>query len=207
MRALTVWKLGVCVCGGVALAGCEVRATPAPPGPVTAGDSVSLGAACRDPRLKWANRKARSHETIEGARLKLVPEKGNHKTMSQDMEIGRVLALLVVESGPVEFAGGTVTGPDSICIFLKGAYPYGESAGNLRSTFIRRKSGSPLEEVGTYVRVGTPHEEAEVDWIVDYDEPRKGAGMLPFPPASPPQVRKQLQTACPGACCAAKKEF
>lgn len=203
MRARTARKLGVCGCWLIGSVGCApVRATPAPPAPVTAGDSVSLGAACRDPRLKWANRKARRHETIEGARLKLVPEKGNHQTTPQDMETGRVLALLVVESGPVDFAGATVTGPDSICVFLKGAYP-----GNLRSTFVRRKTGFPLEEVGTYVRVGTPHEEAEVDWIVDYDEPKKGAGMLPFPPTIPPQIRKQMQSACPGACCAAKKEF
>ena len=207
MPARWTWRLGLCVCGGVLSAGCKERPTPPPPVAVTAGDSVSLGEACRDPKLKWASTKPRKHTTIEGARLRLEAEKGNHLIKKEAFDTGRVIALLIVDSGSVDFEGVTVTGLDSICIFVKGKYPEGNDPGMLRSTFVRRRTGFPLEEVGTDVRVGTPHEQSEVDWVVNYT-PMQRAGMLPFPPlASQDRIRKQTQGACGGGCCAPKKPF
>jgi hypothetical protein len=208
MRARTVWGVGLCLLSTAALSGCaRPRATPAPPKPTD--NPAALGAACNDPALGWArDRKARWHETIEGARVKLVPEKGNHRVKPEDIETeGRVLALLVVEAGSVEFGRTQVAAGDSVCLFLKGPYPTGTSPGNVRSTFIRKRGGGVLEEVGTRVRLGTPHHDAEVDWIADYDSPDAG-GMLPFPPPTAQagtKIRKQSQTACPGGCCTAKK--
>jgi hypothetical protein len=205
MRTRLVWKLGPCLVSVVVASGCaQPRPTPAPPKPTN--DPAALGVACNDPALRWADRKARGHETVEGARLKLVPEKGNHRVKQEDIETtGRVLALLVVEAGSVDFGGTAVTAGDSVCLFLKGPYPRDRSPGNVRSTFIRKRDPVVLEEVGTRIRLGTPHKNAEVDWIADYDSP-DAAGMLPFPPsAAPPKIRKETQTACPGGCCAAKK--
>jgi hypothetical protein len=206
MRARGVGELGLCLLSVATASGCaQPRATPAPPNPTD--NPAALGAACNDPALRWAgDTKARRHETVEGARLKLVPEKGNHRVKPEDIETdGRVLALLVVEAGSVDFGGMAVTAGDSLCLFLKGPYPNGTSPGNVRSTFIRKRDPVVLEEVGTRIRLGTPHKNAEVDWIADYDSP-DAAGMLPFPPsAAPPKIRKETQTACPGGCCTAKK--
>lgn len=207
MRARTAWALVMCGWSSVAAMGCvPTRPTPAPPKPVTPDDPIALREACQDPRLRWAgDTKARYHETIENASLKLVPEKGNNKTKAEDIEKeGRVLALLVVQSGELRFAQGTAGTGDSVCIFLQGDYPEGDLPGNVRSKFIRKRDGVELEDVGTYVRIGTPHKEAEVAWIRDYDSDHpKGAGMLPFLP--PERVRKFTQTACPGGCCSQKK--
>lgn len=204
MRARTVWTWVMCGWASVAATACApARPTPAPPGPVT--EDQGLKEACQDLRLKWAETKARFHQTIEGADLKLLPEKGNHRTKPEDIENeGRVLALLVVQSGRLRFANGTAATGDSVCIFLKGPYPKGDSPGNVRSTFVLRRDGLALEEVGTYVRTGAPHKEAEAAWIRDYDSDHpKGAGMLPFLP--PERIRKYTQMACPGGCCSQKK--
>ena len=136
MRARTVWTWVMCGWTSVGATGCApARPTPAPPGPVTPEDQTSLREACQDRRLRWAETKARLHQTIEGADLKLLPEKSNHKTKPEDIENeGRVLALLVVQSGELMFANGTAGTGDSVCIFLKGEYPNGDSPGNVRST-------------------------------------------------------------------------
>lgn len=210
MHPRSAWKLSLCLCGAAGLAGCEeARPTPAPPVVVRDGDSLSLREACQDPRLRFQTRNAPVHETVEGARLRLEPEKGNHLTKREDFDSGRVIGLLVVESGPVPFARGTVNGPDSICLFLKGRFPTGNDSGRLISTFVRRKSGTPLEEVGTYVRLGKGHMAPDADWIVNYDSHLdRAAGMLPFAllPAQD-RIRKLSQGGCGGGCCSPKKQF
>jgi hypothetical protein len=207
MHVRRVWKLGLCLAAGMATTGCkEERPTPAPPVVVRDGDSLSLGEACRDGRLKFDRRHARTHETVEGARLRLEPEKGNHITKKEDFDSGRVIALLVVESGSVDFEGVTVTGPDSICLFVKGKYPTGNSLSMLASTFIRRRTGLPLQVVGTHVRVGKPHKDPDADWIVNYDA-ADAAGMLPFPPSNQDRIRMLTQGGCGGGCCSPKKPF
>jgi hypothetical protein len=62
-----------------------------------------------------------------------------------------------------------------------------------------------METVHTRIRIGTPHARPEVDWVADYDSDLQ-AGMLPYPPEGVAQAMlRQMQTACPGGCCTAKK--
>jgi hypothetical protein len=199
MRARTVGELVLCMGGLVFAAACP-RPTEEP-GPFPSTPE----AACKA-TVSWAASKARWHETIDGDSLKLIPYKHNHRVKQESIEKeGRVLALLVVKTGSVPFGRDSAVAGDSVCIYFKGPYPSGESPGNVQATFVRKRDARSLETVPTRIRIGTPHQEPEVDWIADYDSPKAG-GMLPFPPAAAQtKIRKETQTACPGGCCTAKK--
>ena len=198
MRTRSVWKLGLWLVGSTAAVGCA-RHTEEPPGETPSTPE----AACRA-TVEWASNKARWHETETGDSLKLIPYKHNHRVKKEDIEsVGRVLAVIVVQTGAVEFGRDSAVAGDSFCIYMKGPYPSGNSPGNVQATFVRKRDARSMETVPTRIRLGTPHREPEVDWIADYDSPEVG-GMLPFPPAQG-SIRRAAQTACPGGCCTAKK--
>jgi hypothetical protein len=199
MRARIVWELGLCLSGLVVTAACPQPTDEPGPFPSTPE------AAC-EATVAWAANKGRWHETVDGDSLKLIPYKHNHRIKRESIEHeGRVLALLVVKTGSVQFGRDEAVAGDSLCIYFRGPYPSGESPGNVQATFVRKRDARSLETVPTRIRIGTPHQEPEVDWIADYDSPKVG-GMLPFPPSAVQgKIRKESQTACPGGCCTAKK--
>lgn len=173
-----------------------------PPGPGSPSDAAT---ACQDPSLRWIDTAARVHVTGNRDSLSLLPESRNHTWAETDIESGRVLALLVIERGSVKFRRHTASTGDSVCLYFRGKYPKGNAPPSVEATFVRKRDALPMESVHTRIRIGTPHARPEVDWVADYDSDPP-AGMLPFSVEGAAQVMlRQMQTACPGGCCTAKK--
>jgi hypothetical protein len=145
------------------------------------------------------------HVTAKRDSLTLLPESLNYRRTETDIERGRVLALLVIERGSVKFRRHTASTGDSVCLYFRGKYPKGNAPHSVEATFVRKRDALPMETVPTRIRIGTPHARPEVDWVADYDSD-PAAGMLPYPPEATAQaLLRQMQAACPGGCCTARK--